>query len=263
MLRKLLKYDLKWIYKPLIVFYILALAFSSIARGLNNIENSIVFTVLTQICYGTAIAMMINIIINNLMRCWARFIRNIYKDESYLTHTLPVKKQDIFLSKVLAGIITIISSFLIIGLCIVICYGTTNNINMLKELLTPIVNLIEIDICYFIIILISIFILEFIFILVAGYLGIILGHKSNNLKIVKSVIFGFLAFMVMSISTILLLFIVGLFNKNIMNLFNTTEAPNKETIRFMLLGGTILYCVYIVIYYIIGRTIIKHGVNIE
>ena len=28
MLNKLLKYDLKWVYKPLIVFYILALIFS-------------------------------------------------------------------------------------------------------------------------------------------------------------------------------------------------------------------------------------------
>ena len=99
MLGRLMKYDLKWEFKPLIVFYILALFFSILARGLSNIENSLIFNIITQICYGSAITMMINIIINSLMRCWVRFLRNIYKDEAYLTHTLPVNKKDIFFIK--------------------------------------------------------------------------------------------------------------------------------------------------------------------
>ena len=39
MLKKLLKYDLKWTYKPLVVFYILALVASIIGRILSEIEN--------------------------------------------------------------------------------------------------------------------------------------------------------------------------------------------------------------------------------
>ena len=38
MLGKLLKYDLKWIYKVVVVFYVLALIFSVIGRGLSEIE---------------------------------------------------------------------------------------------------------------------------------------------------------------------------------------------------------------------------------
>ena len=37
MLGKVMKYDLKWICKPLLVFYILGLAFSGAARLLSNI----------------------------------------------------------------------------------------------------------------------------------------------------------------------------------------------------------------------------------
>ena len=77
MLGKLLKYDLKWVYKVVVVFYILAFIFSIIGRGLSLIENSAVFSVVTQITFGVAIAMMISSLINCLMRLWVRFIRNV------------------------------------------------------------------------------------------------------------------------------------------------------------------------------------------
>ena len=108
-----------------------------------------------------------------------------------------------------------------------------------------------------------ILILEFIFILMCGYLGIILGHKSNNKRIIKSVIYGIVLFIAMSITTVLLLYIAGLFNKNIMNLFNTVEAPNKETMKFLMFGGIVLYTLYNVLYSLMGNRQIKKGVNVE
>ena len=39
MLGKLLKYDLKWTYKLLIVFYLLAIFFAILGRILTDIEN--------------------------------------------------------------------------------------------------------------------------------------------------------------------------------------------------------------------------------
>lgn len=263
MLGKVMKYDLKWICKPLLVFYILGLAFSGVARILSNIQNSIVFTVITQICLGTTISMMASIVINTLMRCWVRFIRNIYKDESYLTHTLPVKSETIFLSKVLSGIILMLISFTIIFICIVIAYGTKANFEFIKNALMPISTMLEMKAGVLIAVIGVILILEFIFILICGYLGIILGHKSNNKRIIKSVIYGIILFIVMSITTVLLLYIVGLFDKNIMNLFDTVEAPNKETMRLLMFGGIILYTLYNILYGLIGNRQIKKGVNVE
>lgn len=263
MLGKVMKYDLKWVCKPLLVFYILGLVFSVATRLLSNIQNSIVFTVITQICSGAAISMMASIVINSLMRCWVRFIRNIYKDESYLTHTLPAKNGTIFLSKVLTGIILMLFSFTIIFACIVIAYGTKANFEFIKNALMPIATMLEMKTGVIIAVIGIILILEFIFMLICGYLGIILGHKSNNKRIIKSVIYGIVLFIAMSITTVLLLYITGLFNKNIMNLFNTVEAPNKETMQLLMVGGIILYLIYIIIYYIIGNSQIKKGVNVE
>ena len=135
MLGKLLKYDFKWVYKLIIIFYMLAIIFSVIGRAFSTIENSLVFEVVSQIAFGTAISMMVSGLINTLMRSWVRFHRNVYKDESYLTHTLPVKKQEIFASKVITGSVAVFTSMVVIIVCLFICYYSEANMQALKGLL--------------------------------------------------------------------------------------------------------------------------------
>ena len=65
-----------------------------------------------KVCSGVTISMIFNIIINNIMRLWARFGSNLYKDESYLTHTLPIDKKTLYLSKTLTSIIAILTLFI-------------------------------------------------------------------------------------------------------------------------------------------------------
>ena len=154
-------------------------------------------------------------------------------------------------------------SFAIILACIVIAYGTKANFEFVKQAITPVATLLEMKAGAVVAVIAIILILEFIFILICGYLGIILGHKSNNKRIIKSVIYGIVLFIAMSITTVLLLYIAGLFNKNIMNLFNTVEAPNKETMKFLMFGGIILYTLYNILYGLIGNKQIKKGVNVE
>lgn len=127
----------------------------------------------------------------------------------------------------------------------------------------PIATMLEMKTGVIIAVIGIILILEFIFMLICGYLGIILGHKSNNKRIIKSVVYGLVLFIAMTITTVLILYIAGLFNKNIMNLFNTVEAPNKETMQLLMVGGIFLYLIYIIIYYIIGNIQIRKGVNVE
>ena len=140
MLKKLLKYDIKDIYKVLIYFYLLAIFSSIITRILFSIENSTIFNILAQISSGFTIAMIANILINNLMRIWVRFKNNFYNDEAYLTHTLPVSKNNLYLSKFLAQITTIFTSILIIIITLFIAYYSKENIEILKNILLPIAN---------------------------------------------------------------------------------------------------------------------------
>ena len=240
MLGKLLKYDLKWIYKVLIVFYILSIIFSVVGRVLSEVESSFIFNIIGQICIGTAIAMMVNILINNLIRVWVRFLRNIYKDESYLTHTLPVNKSIIYLSKVLSAIITMVTSAIIIGICLAICYYSESNIECIKQSVEFMASTYSSSVVSFLVTILSLFFLEMIFALLAGFLGIIIGHKSSNIKMGKSIIYGFLTYITPQIFTVLIIFIMALFNKDIMNLFNTTEMLNVEVIKTIMYAGVII-----------------------
>lgn len=263
MLGKLLKYDLKWVYKALIIFYILALFFSIVGRGLLSIENSAIFNIMGQICCGIVIAMVINILINNLMRMWARFVRNTYKDESYLTHTLPIHKRTIYLSKVLAAIITTFTSVLVILVCLAICYYTQENMESLKYILEMAATTYNSTVISFLLVVFVIFFFEILFVLLAGYFGIVIGHKANNGKMWKSILYGFILYMIPQVITLFIIFISALFNEGIMNLFTTTEMISVNIIKTVLFLGIILYTAYIIVYYICGKKQFEKGVNVD
>ena len=133
MLGKLLKYDLKWCFKPLLVFYMLAIFFSIIVRIVESFEQSLIILIIDKVCCGIVIAMLVNILINCFMRNWARFVKNIYKDEAYLTHTLPISKSEIYLSKILTAIITLLTSFVVVVICLAISCLNKETYVMLKE----------------------------------------------------------------------------------------------------------------------------------
>lgn len=263
MLGKLLKYDLKWVYKVVVVFYILAFIFSIIGRGLSLIENSAVFSVVTQITFGVAIAMMISSLINCLMRLWVRFIRNVYKDEAYLTHTLPVEKKIIYASKVISAIICVFTTMIAIIACLFICYYSEANMQVLKSMLEFAAETYNTTVLNLLLLASVVLFLEIMFIVLVGYVGIILGHKSNQNKMVKTLIIGFALYLLTQVITLSLIGIYGLFNSNVMNLINTTDILNVEAIKAVLYVGIGIYIIYIMFYYILGRKQLEKGVNID
>ena len=262
MLSKLLKYDLKWIYKAVIVFYALSLIFALIGRGLSLIENSLLFAIISKVCYGIVIAMLISAMINNLMRVWARVVKNMYKDESYLTHTLPIEKSKIYLSKFLAAIITMFTTVLVSAICLAICYYSQENIEFLKSMLEIAATTYNSSVIGLLISILFVFFLEMVFILMVGVEGIIIGHKSNNLKIVKSIVIGLVIYMILSSISIGILFVAGLLNSDIMSLFNNVEV-SSNTLKIMMLVGILVYALYNLGIYFIGKKLLNKGVDVD
>lgn len=263
MLGKLLKYDLKWVYKVVVVFYILAFTFSVIGRAFNEIENSLVFSITAQIAFGFAISMMASSLINCLMRLWARFLKNLYKDESYLTHTLPVEKKTIYLSKIIATLITILTTTAVIVACLFICYYSEANMEALKSVLELAASTYNTTVINLLLLVTLVIFLEIIFIVLIGFNAIILGYKSNQNKMVKTLVIGFGLYMLTQMITLVLIFVYGLFNPNVMNLINTTDIINVDAIKSVMYMGIGIYVVYIIFYYILGNKQLKKGVNVD
>lgn len=263
MLKKLLKYDLQYIYKVLIVFYTLSLFFGVLTKIFFLSKNSFILNVIAQICSGTTIAMIFNIIINNIMRLWVRLKNNFYGDEAYLTHTLPCDKKTLYLSKIISSIVTLFSSMIVIVITLFIAYYSKENLLFIKNLLLPLATIYESSIIVIILSFVFIFFLEIVNMLYSGYIGIILGHKKNNNKMLYSILFGFLTYILTQIFTISLVFFVALFNKDLMNLFYTIEALNINTIKICIYLAMTIYALNILILYFTGLKLFKNGVNVD
>lgn len=262
MLGKLMKYDLKSVFKVLIIFYILGIIFAVLTRIFLNIDNSLMFYIIGKICSGVTIGMIFNIIINNIFRMWARFRRNLYSDEAYLTHTLPVEKSQLYLSKFLTSIITMINSILVIAFIIFIAYYSKYNITLLKTSLFRISTAYNIKIYRFIITTFIVFFLEIATIIQAGFNGIILGYRATSNKIIHSVIIGFISYTISQIICLLFIYVVAFFDNNLMNLFISNNV-GFETVQLVIYLAILVYSLIIGGYYIINNKIFCKGVNIE
>lgn len=263
MLKNLLKYDLKYIYKILVVFYTLAIFFGILTRIFLNIENSFILSIIGKICSGTTIAMLANILINNMMRLWVRFLKNFYGDESYLTHTLPIEKKTLYLSKFLTLVITLFTSSSIIALTLFIAYCSRENIEILKNMLLPIANAYDSTIIKIVACFLFVFFLQIANIIQSGYMGVVFGHRQNSGKMGFSIIFGFIAYLGTQIFCLASVFVIALFNKDFMNLFVTNEIVDGGIIKTIIYMAIAIYTIILSVCFLINSKIFQKGVNVD
>ncbi len=104
MLKKLFKYDMKYIAGIMKIVYIIAIA-SSLLMGV-GILLSARWEAAAAIILIDALPFIISVCaisVSGFVAIAMRINKNLYTDQGYLTFTLPVKTSDIILSKVLAG----------------------------------------------------------------------------------------------------------------------------------------------------------------
>ena len=263
MLRKLLKYDLNYMIRNMSVFYILIIFFSILTRILFSLEQTIIIGILSQISVGFLFAFVANILINTIMRSWVRFSNSIYKDEAYLTHTLPVTKNDIYNSKFIQTLIFFVIGFVIILVSLFITYYTKDRWFALKGLISNIINGLEINTLTFVMGIIGILFVEIFNAIQCGFLGIILGNRRNNNKLLFSVIFGILSYFISQGLVLFLIFIVGLFNKGIMNIFTSNIMMSIDTFKLFIFLVIIIYLLIIVFMSVVCKYMLNKGVNLE
>ncbi len=263
MLNKLLKYDLKYMIKNMSVFYILAIFFSVLTRILFSLDETVIVKIISQISNGCMIAMLANIVVNVMMRSWVRFRESIYKDESYLTHTLPVTKNNIYNSKFLQTLIFFIFSFAIVILCLFITYYTKDRWELIKLYIDKITTGLNMNAWFFVMGMLGVVFLEFFNAIQCGFLGIIIGHRFNNAKLGYSVAFGFIAYLVSQSLVLFLTFIVALFDDGMMGLFKNEPLMDTSALKLLIILAVILYIIIIFVMSIICKKIFNKGVNIE
>ena len=264
MLNKLLKYDLKYMIKNMAIFYILSIFFAITTRILFNMEQSVIINIISQISVGCMFAMIVNTLINTMMRSWIRFRDSLYKDESYLTHTLPVTKNELYNSKFIQTLIFFFISFVIILISLFIAYYSKENWLAITNYIKTITTGLNMSTSFFITITIIIIFLEVFNAIQCGFLGIILGNKMNNGKLGYSVLFGFITYLVAQSLILGLVFVYGLFDSSVMELFKTaTINIDVESFKVLAIVSSLLYIMIIFIMSILCKKELNKGVNVE
>ena len=264
MLNKLLKYDLKYMIKTMIVFYILAIFFAVLTRILFEVEQSVIVHLIGQISLGCMVSMIFNILINTMMRSWIRFRDSLYKDEAYLTHTLPVTKNDLYNSKFIQTLIFFFIGFIIILLSLFITFYSKDTWLSITNYIKTITTGLNMSTVFFIGIAIILILLEVFNAIQCGFLGIILGHRRNNSKVGFSVLFGFIFYLLSQTLVLGLVFIYGIFNPSVMELFKTaTINIDVSAFKSLAIVSSVLYIVIIFTMSILCKKLLNKGVNVE
>ena len=259
MLGKLIKYDLKWINKYMLIYFIIGFIFAILCKITSQFTNVFIGLILDKICSSIEIGCLVSIFVNCIMRCWVRFKNNTYKDESYLTHTLPVSKGTIYNSKILATFISIALALLIILLCFSIVWLNDIVIEQIKTFFENKEAVkIFISVC-----LISV--LEITYLAFCGIIGIILGHKTNNHKTLRSVFIGLMIYGILQSILACIIIIFGAFNEDVrqlyMNNIETLESTSGvKTLMYLCIG---VYLIYNIGFYVFGKKMLEKGVNVD
>lgn len=261
MLGKLFKYDFKWINKAMYVYYIVLFILSIVVKFVESLNQTFLIVIIDKIVSSMFIGCIASIIVTCSMRVWVRFITNVYKDESYLTHTLPVTKNQIFNAKILASILSLFISALIIFFCIAFVYINPNTIEEIKSMYQSLVDAygLIVAVCFIMGMVLLIF-LEIIYFMMAGIFGIVIGYRSNNYKIIKSIVVGIGSYMFLSTISFIILFFISKINEfKIIN----NGFPTIGTIKILGLTFIIVYFIYNLLYYLVSKRILNKGINVE
>ena len=259
MLKKLIKYDLLWINRVMVFYYALTVLLSILTRIASNFTDTPFGGMLYDILRGVTIAAFVNVIINASIRIWERFRQNCYKDESYLTHTLPVTRGQLYDGKSLSALISIILALAVVIGSFFIAFWCDDLYQYFRHLT---------DFGDMGFVLGGVFataILEVLYVIVVGIFGIVLGHRSNSNRVLCSVLIGMMLFFTLQTVLVAVIFVAGFFDDSIKSLFssNPDNSISFASYRTLIILSDISYLLLNVGLYFGGKKIFEKGVNVE
>lgn len=258
MLKKLFKYDFLQIMKTMPYFYIAVLVLGVCTFFTNKMYNShltvlawliidhIVSLLFILACFTTGITIII--------RSFLRFRNNLYKDEAYLTHTLPVSKSALFASKVLASFSACVITVGVIFAAFLITVYAVKDEDWYLELIQTQFVLLGI-----------VFLEEILCFLLCMYGGIIIGNRSSKHRILVGVLMAGLFYFAVSQVVGVGLVITFFADFGVRALFE--ESPDFEVAKeaLKLVSGVCFatYGISCAVVYLIDNSLLKKGVNID
>lgn len=262
MLGKLLKYDLKYIYKVLGIYYAIVIAGVLIFLATDFENPSGIVEFIHLFVGGASFGLSIGLFVNAITRSWVRFQKNFYGDEAYLTHTLPVTKRELLLSKTIASFVTLVASLMVLVFCTIavqIGFSELGNIN--EVLKSQGSSLLSIGILLFVTL-----VLQQTFIILCGFAGILIGHRKNEHRGAWSWLAGGGIYLITSLLIVGITLIWSLFDPSIHDFIFSGKSQDLfslANISKVVIGIDIMYFFASIATYAIAQKTFDHGVDVE
>ena len=261
MIGKLIKYDLKKMLKILLYIYVVALALSGITR-LINIGRDIQFVfIIGQVFAGFSYSALASILVNTFVHIIRVFIVNFYKDESYLTHTLPISKNKLLISKYVSSLIVVLCSVLVCLLSLFIMFYTNELANAIKLFFEATIPNFNMSVGLFVFIVLMIVFVQICAYMTFAFTAIIKANQYNHRRVLKGLIWFFIFYLGSMIVTLIIALIAFAIGGNLNDLM--ASQMSQSGIITLLIIALVTYIAYIVIFYFISRKLFNKGVNVD
>ncbi|MBO5910274.1 MAG: hypothetical protein J6Q15_02060, partial [Clostridia bacterium] len=133
MLNKLLRKDLKKNMRWMWILFVSLIGVAGITRGCVELGKSIVFFKIIAIFFDSVFySLAVNVVLQPFLRNFLNFSKSLYGDESYLTHTLPVTKNQIINSKFITAVVEISLGFICLVGSLLLRYCSVTMFDTLK-----------------------------------------------------------------------------------------------------------------------------------
>lgn len=259
MLRKLIKYDFLWMNRNMVIIFAIAAILSILTRIASNFTDSVMGEIIFGILRGFTIAAFANIIVNSAIRIWERFRQSFYKDEAYLTHTLPVSKNTLYDSKTLSGLCAILLSLIVVIVCFFIAFWNNDIYEYFRTVFK------DGDMTIIVVGIFVTAVLEVCYAVNVGMFSLTVGHRSNNGRIARSVILGIFLYFALQSILLAIIYSIGMFDDSVKAMFGDASdvAIGFSTYRMLIIVTDAIYLVLTTVLYFFGRKLFSKGVNVE
>lgn len=216
MFLKVFKYDFKAIFFKFIPVLALLPVLAIVVRLVNLIRLDNVFAgVMISLINGLFIFGSAALFVYTIVICIIRYVKSLFRDQGYLTHTLPVSKHQLLLSQILADVLMELISVVLVFLCFLVAYFDMEFARAFIEVISNIFNEVITSEefwnmfagTFVLLIFITIFgTLQNLFVI---YTGVAIGHAFSKNKGILSIVFCIAINYGISIITGLINLIIG------------------------------------------------------
>lgn len=262
MLAKLFKYDMKFFGKFMLPFLIITVITSCLSRLMLELSSSyFIFKILYWTFIIIANTLIINSIFQIIIRIIIRFKSQVYGDESYLIHTLPVTRKEIILSKILSGSLWLWITILVAFFCIFIQY-MLGNMEEIVNVIKIFATIYQMNMNWMIILFLLYIFFIFEWLLCMLLFSIELGHRKSDKKGLWSFIYACIFFIITVLTNLIGVFGFSLFNPDMLTVFKTNEMPITLLQPFFI-TFVILYFLYMIVYFTLCMKGIDKHLNVD